>query len=163
MYEQVGRASVPSERLLKASLLIALYSVRRERASCDELEYNLPRRWCLDMDLLARRFDATVFTKNRQRWLAHDAGHPSVDFRRERRSKETHPGTTEPEAHLLRKGPGKEARPAFPGHALTGTATACRWTSRSAGRPARPSGMRRRSSWTGFGNGAAARARPAIP
>ena len=65
MYAQVGRASVPPERLLKASLLIALYSVRSERAFCEELEYNLLYRWFLDMDLIERSFDATVFTKNR--------------------------------------------------------------------------------------------------
>ena len=41
MYSKVGRASVPPERLLKASLLISLYSVRSERAFCEELEYNL--------------------------------------------------------------------------------------------------------------------------
>ena len=41
MYAWVGRASVPPERLLKASLLVALYSVRSERAFCEELEYNL--------------------------------------------------------------------------------------------------------------------------
>jgi transposase len=38
MYSKVGRASVPPERLLKASLLISLYSVRSERAFCEELE-----------------------------------------------------------------------------------------------------------------------------
>ena len=54
-----------------------------------------------------------------------DPGNPSVDFRGERRSNETHASTTDPEARLLRKGPGKEARMAFPGHALTGTATGC--------------------------------------
>ena len=70
---RVGRASVSPERLLKASLLIALYSVRSERAFCEELEYNLLYRWFLDMDLMERSFDATVFTKNRQRLLAHDA------------------------------------------------------------------------------------------
>ncbi|MCY4522789.1 MAG: transposase, partial [Caldilineaceae bacterium] len=74
MYASVGRASVPPERLLKASLLIALYSVRSERAFCEELEYNLLYRWFLDMDLMERSFDATVFTKNRPRLLAHDAG-----------------------------------------------------------------------------------------
>ena len=41
MYARMGRASVPPGRLLKASLLIALYSVRSERAFCEELEYNL--------------------------------------------------------------------------------------------------------------------------
>ena len=40
MYADVGRPSIPPERLLKASLLIALYSVRSERAFCEELEYN---------------------------------------------------------------------------------------------------------------------------
>ena len=38
---------MPSERLLKASLLIRLYSVRSERAFCEELEYNLLFRWSL--------------------------------------------------------------------------------------------------------------------
>ena len=41
MYADVGRPSIPPERLLKASLLIALYSVRSERAFCEELDYNL--------------------------------------------------------------------------------------------------------------------------
>ena len=79
MYARVGRASVPPERLLKASLLIALYSVRSERAFCEELEYNLLYRWFLDMDLMERSFDATVFTKNRQRLLAHDTGRALFD------------------------------------------------------------------------------------
>ena len=49
MYSKVGRASVPPERLLKASLLISLYSVRSERAFCEELEYNLLFRCFLAM------------------------------------------------------------------------------------------------------------------
>ena len=79
MYARVGRASVPPERLLKASLLIALYSVRSERAFCEELEYNLLYRWFLDMDLMERSFDATVFTKNRQRLMDHDVGRALFD------------------------------------------------------------------------------------
>ena len=47
-----------------------------------------------------------------------DPGNPSVDFRGERRRNETHASTTDPEARLLRKGKGKEARLAFLGHAL---------------------------------------------
>ena len=47
-----------------------------------------------------------------------DPGNPSVDFRGERRCNETYASTTDPEARLLRKGPGKEARLAFMGHAL---------------------------------------------
>src|ERR1700716_894080 len=66
-----GRASIPPERLLKASLLIALYSVRSERAFCEELEYQLLYRWFLDMNLMEPSFDPTVFTKNRQRLLKH--------------------------------------------------------------------------------------------
>ena len=63
MYAEVGRPSIPPERLLKASLLIALFSVRSERAFCEELDYNLLFRWFLGMQLLERSFDATVFTK----------------------------------------------------------------------------------------------------
>ena len=72
MYSEVGRASAPPERLLKASLLISLYSeMRSERAFCEELEYNLLFRWFLDMNLMERSFDPTVFTKNRRRLLEH--------------------------------------------------------------------------------------------
>ena len=71
MYSEVGRASVPPERLLKASLLISLYSVRSERAFCEELEYNLLFRWFLDMNLTEHSFAPTVFTKNRRRLLEH--------------------------------------------------------------------------------------------
>ena len=74
MYSKVGRASVPPERLLKASLLISLYSVRSERAFREELEYNLLFRWFLDMNLMERSFDPTVFTKNRKRLLEQRTG-----------------------------------------------------------------------------------------
>ena len=79
MYSRVGRASVPPERLLKASLLISLYSVRSERAFCEELEYNLLFRWFLDMNLMERSFDPTVFTKNRERLLEHRVGQALFD------------------------------------------------------------------------------------
>ena len=45
MYAQNGRRSIPPERLLKASLLIPLYSIRSERQLCEQLEYNLLFRW----------------------------------------------------------------------------------------------------------------------
>ena len=79
MYATVGRPSIPPERLLKASLLISLYSVRSERAFCEELEYNLLFRWFLDMQLMETSFDATVFTKNRQRLLEHQVGQQLFD------------------------------------------------------------------------------------
>lgn len=72
MYSATGRPSIPPERLLKASLLMALFSVRSERQFCEQLGYNLLFRWFLDMDMIEPTFDATVFTKNRERLLAHD-------------------------------------------------------------------------------------------
>src|SRR5579864_7315824 len=79
MYADVGRPSIPPERLLKASLLIALYSVRSERAFCEELDYNILFRWFLDMDLMEPSFDATSFTKNRERLLRHQVGQQLFD------------------------------------------------------------------------------------
>ena len=72
MYGSTGRPSVPPERLLKSMLLIALYSVRSERQFCEQLDYNLLFRWFLDMDMLEASFDATGFTHNRERLMAHD-------------------------------------------------------------------------------------------
>ena len=79
MYADVGRPSIPPERLLKASLLIALFSVRSERAFCEELDYNLLFRWFLGMQLMERSFDATVFTKNRLRLLERQVGQQLFD------------------------------------------------------------------------------------
>lgn len=79
MYAEVGRPSIPPERLLKASLLIALYSVRSERAFCEELDYNILFRWFLDMDLMEPSFDPTSFTKNRERLLQHRVGQQLFD------------------------------------------------------------------------------------
>ena len=59
LYINFGRPSIPPERLLKASLLLALYSVRSERAFCEELDYNLLLRWSLDMQLMEPSFDPT--------------------------------------------------------------------------------------------------------
>src|SRR6266849_3415175 len=47
MYSAVGRPSIPPERLLKASLLMALYTVRSERLFCEQLDYNFLFRWFL--------------------------------------------------------------------------------------------------------------------
>jgi len=72
MYARTGRPSVPPERLLKALLLIALYSIRSERPFCEQLDYNLLRRWFLDMDMVEGGFDASTFSRNRDRLLKHD-------------------------------------------------------------------------------------------
>lgn len=167
MYASVGRPSVPPERLLKAQLLIALFSVRSDRQFCEQLEYNLLFRWFLDMELDEEAFDASTFSRNRERLLAHEvaeqffaavvqqarkthllsAEHFSLDgtmieawaslksfrpkdeddpsdgngwgdFRGSKRSNETHASRTDPEAKLLRKGKGREAKLCFLGHAL---------------------------------------------
>jgi transposase len=75
MYSRVGRPSIPPERLLKASVLMALYSVRSERQFCEQLDYNLLFRWFLDLNMEEKTFDVTVFTKNRQRLMNHDVAH----------------------------------------------------------------------------------------
>lgn len=171
MYARIGRPSIPPERLLKAGILMALYTVRSERAFCERLDYDILFRWFLGMSLVEPSFDPTVFTKNRQRLLEHrvaqeffdavvgqardrellsdehfsvdgtlieaaaslksfrrrdseppepadDPGNPTVDFRGERRTNATHVSTTDPEARLMRKGKGKEAKLVFMAHAL---------------------------------------------
>jgi transposase len=72
MYSGLGRPSIPPERLLKASLLMALYTLRSERMFCEQLDYNLLFRWFLDMNMDEASFAPTVFTKNRQRLLEHN-------------------------------------------------------------------------------------------
>jgi len=71
MYSNTGRPSIPPERLLKAQLLIALYTVRSDRMFCERLNYDILFRWFLDMNLEETSFDATSFSKNRERLLAH--------------------------------------------------------------------------------------------
>jgi transposase len=171
MYAEGGRPSIPPERLLKAQLLVALYTIRSERQLCDQLAYNLLFRWFLDMDMTEPVFDHSTFSINRDRLIAHDAageffrevvrlarserlmsdehftvdgtlidawaslksfkkkdsdkggppddpGNPSVDFHGEKRCNETHESTTDPEARLMRKGRGKEAKLSFSMHSL---------------------------------------------
>ena len=171
MYSTTGRPSIPPERLLKSSLLMALYTVRSERQFCQQLDYNLLFRWFLDMDMMEPSFDETVFGKNRDRLLKHDVAgkffraiveeareanlmssehftvdgtlieswaslksfkrkddddatppddpsNPTVDFHGETRSNDTHASTTDPDAKLMRKGNGKEAKLCYSAHAL---------------------------------------------
>ena len=172
MYSTVGRSSIPPERLLKASLLMALYSVRSERLFCEQLDYNILFRWFLGMNMDHPSFDHSTFSKNRERLIAHevakeffltiaaqakasglisdehftvdgtlieawaslksfrkkddpgdrsppdDPGNPTVDFHKEKRSNATHQSTTDPDAKLIRKGKGKEAKLSYSQHAL---------------------------------------------
>ena len=68
--KRMGRPSIPPERLLRALLLQVLYTVRSERQLMEQLDYNLLYRWFVGLDLEDAVWDATVFTKNRQRLLA---------------------------------------------------------------------------------------------
>jgi transposase len=70
LYSVEGRPSVPPETLLKAQLLMALYTVRSDRAFCERLDYDLLFRWFLDMNLEQASFDHSTFSKNRERLLS---------------------------------------------------------------------------------------------
>jgi transposase len=174
MYSAIGRPSIPPERLLKATLLMAFYTVRSERLLCEQLGYNLLFRWFLDMDMTEPGIDHSTLSRNRERLLEHDVAgeffhavvevargekllsdeHFSVDgtlieawaslksfrnkdeeppsdgdsgndranrwvnFHGEKRSNETHESKTDPEAKLMRKGLGKEAKLSYSAHAL---------------------------------------------
>jgi transposase len=70
-YSAVGRPSIPPERLLKALLLMALYSVRSERQLVERIDTDLLFRWFLGMSPEEVVFDATSFTHNRPRLEEH--------------------------------------------------------------------------------------------
>jgi IS5 family transposase len=155
---------------MRGLLLQAFYSIRSERQLVERIDHDLLFRWFVGLGIEDPVWDATTFTKNRDRLLEGDAAaqflaavlaqdrvksllsseHFSVDgtlleawaslksfrpkdgsggpsgpgrngerdFHGERRRNDTHGSTTDPEARLFRKGPGKEARLCFIGHAL---------------------------------------------
>jgi transposase len=69
LYARRGRPSIAPERLLRALLLQALYTVRSERQLMERLEYDLLFRWFVGLSLDEKVWDETVFTKNRERLL----------------------------------------------------------------------------------------------
>lgn len=69
LYSRTGRPSIAPERLLRALLLQVLYSVRSERMLMEQLEYNLLFRWFVGLNMDDGVWDATTFTKNRDRLL----------------------------------------------------------------------------------------------
>jgi transposase len=172
MYAERGRPSIPPEHLLKASLLIALFSVRSERQFCERLQYDLLFKWFLDRNIADASFDASTFSKNRERLLRHEVAeaffvevvsearrrqllssdhftvdgtlleawaslksyrprdeqdppggaggrNPDVDFRGQRRRRDTHVSRTDPEAQLYTKGSRQTAKLNYLGHVLT--------------------------------------------
>ena len=171
MYVEWGRPSIPPERLLKAKLLQAFYTVRSENLLVESLHYNLLFRWFLDLNMTEPIWDNSTFSKNQERLLQHqtadlffssvvelahshgwvsdehftvdgtlieawaslksfqpkgqavepkddDRGNPTVDFKGQKRSNQTHQSQTDPAAKLMRKGPGKEAKLSYGMHAL---------------------------------------------
>jgi transposase len=167
---RLGRPSIPPEYLLRATLLQAFFSIRSERQLMEQIDYNLLFRWFVGLSIDDEVWDATVFTKNRDRLLEAEVAqeflsallslpkvrhllssdHFSLDgtlitawasmksfrpkdgsgepptpgrngernFRREKRSNETHASTTDADARLYRKGDGQASRLCYMGHAL---------------------------------------------
>jgi transposase len=72
LYAKTGRPSMAPEKLLRALLLQALYSVRSERMLMEQLNYNLLFRWFVGLNMDDSVWDVTVFTKNRERLLDGD-------------------------------------------------------------------------------------------
>ncbi len=169
LYSHTGRPSIPPEKLLRALLLQVLYTIRSERMLMEQLDYNLLFRWFVGLNMDDLVWDATVFTKDRDRvlggevakvffqevlaearrrsllsdehftvdgtlieaWASHksfkpkdqsdsDEGgsNPSVDFRRQRRTNDTHASRTDPEARLYKKSKGAESRLCYMGHLM---------------------------------------------
>ena len=70
LYSHTGRPSIAPERLLRASLLMVLYSIRSERQLLEQMHYNLLFRWFAGLEMDDPVWDVTVFTKNRERLMA---------------------------------------------------------------------------------------------
>src|ERR1700716_694103 len=116
-YADSGRPSIAPERLLRALLLQAFYTIRSERQLMEQLDYNLLYRWFVGLGVDEAVWVPTVFTKNRDRlsFRAKDGSddppgsgrNGERDFHGEKRSNATHASTTDPEAQLYRKGRGQ--------------------------------------------------------
>jgi transposase len=171
LYAGSGRPSIPPERLLRASLLQTLYTIRSERQLVQHIEYNLLYRWFVGLDMDDPVWDHSSFTKNRERLLNEAVGraffgkvlelaewqglvssehftvdgtlieawasmksfkakdgsskppqdggrNPTVDYKGEKRSNDTHASTTDPQARLYKKAEREKSRLCYLGHAL---------------------------------------------
>src|SRR5476651_2567707 len=72
LYAKTGRPSIAPEKLLRALLLQVLYTVRSERLLMEQLDYNLLFRWFVGLNMDDAVWDASTFSKNRDRLLAGD-------------------------------------------------------------------------------------------
>jgi transposase len=130
-YAHGGRPSIAPERLLRALLLQAFYTIRSERQLMEQIDYNLRYRWFVGLGVDEPVWVPTAFTKNQDRLLeanvarkfsSSDPPGPGRngkrDFHSEKRGNATHASTADPEAQLYRKGQGKEAKLSLLGHVL---------------------------------------------
>ena len=171
LYSCAGRASIAPERLLRASLIQTLFSIRSERQLVAHIEFNLLYRWFVGLGMDEEVWDHSTFSANRDRlfnetvarsffrkvlalaewqglvsdehfsvdgtlieaWASmksfvkkdgttpppEDGGrNPTVVFKGETRSNETHHSTTDPDARLYKKSEGDKSRLCYLGHAL---------------------------------------------
>jgi transposase len=75
LYSATGRPPMAPEKLLRALLLQVLYTIRRERLLMEQLNYNLLFRWFVGLNMDDPIWDASTFSKNRERLLAGDVAH----------------------------------------------------------------------------------------
>src|SRR5512139_1804600 len=72
MYATGGRPSIPPEKLLKAQLLMILYSIRSNRQLVEQIQYNFLYRWFLGMSLEEKVWDHSSFSTNQERLIGSD-------------------------------------------------------------------------------------------
>jgi len=171
LYAQGGRESIPPERLLRASLIQTLFSIRSERQLVSHIDYNLLYRWFVGLGMDEAVWNHSTFSANRDRLLnetiarsffakvlalaewqglvsdehfsvdgtmieawasiksfvkkdgssppPEDGGrNPTVIFKGEPRSNDTHESSTDADARLYKKSEGDKSRLCYLGHAL---------------------------------------------
>lgn len=75
MYARIGRPSIAPEKLVRCLLLQILYTIRSERMLMEQLKYNLLFRWFVGLSMDDPVWDHSVFSKNRERFIASDLAH----------------------------------------------------------------------------------------
>lgn len=171
LYARSGRDSIPPERLLRASLIQTLFSIRSERQLVSHIDYNLLFRWFIGLGMDEAVWNHSTFSANRDRLLNETIArsfftkvlglaewqglvsdehfsvdgtlieawasmksfvkkdgttpppedgtrNPTVIFKGEARSNETHESSTDPDARLYKKSDGEKSRLCYLGHAL---------------------------------------------
>ncbi len=73
VYSETGRPSIAPERLLRAQLLMILYSIRSERQLMEQIDFNILYRWFVGLEMDEAVWDGKVFSKNRERLIAGEA------------------------------------------------------------------------------------------